>query len=148
MACCHQATNHYLSQCWTSYVAIWLGHNELMTYCWRHQAITWTLLINHQWGLVAFTWEHFHKKCSWYLSLIWILKSSIWDNSHIAQGPMSYSCDAQFWMSIMALPLGLSSEPKKYHIELLGSSSCIQMFNSLRPSDAYMRRKTDHHRFR
>ena len=30
------------------------------------------MLANHQWGLAAFTWGQFHRKCSWYLCLIWV----------------------------------------------------------------------------
>ena len=32
------------------------------------------ILTNHKWGLVAFTWEQFHRKCPRYLSLIWVWK--------------------------------------------------------------------------
>ena len=45
MACCLMAPSHYLNQCW---------------------------LINHQWGLVAFIWGQFHRKCSRYKYLIWV----------------------------------------------------------------------------
>ena len=30
------------------------------------------VLTNHQWGLVAFNWGQSHRKCSRYLSLVWI----------------------------------------------------------------------------
>ena len=61
MACCLTAPSHYLNQCST----------------------------NHQWGLVAFTWEQFHRKCSRYLCLKWTSKLLIKDCSCNYQGPMS-----------------------------------------------------------
>ena len=52
-----------------------------------------SVLINHQWGHVAFTWGQFHRKCSKYLSLIWVWKWLIQHSSHrpahSSQGPMS-----------------------------------------------------------
>ena len=30
------------------------------------------MLTNHKWGLLAFTWRQFHRKCSKLLSLIWL----------------------------------------------------------------------------
>ena len=39
------------------------------------------MLTNHQWGLVAFTWGKFHRKCPRYVSLLWVWK--------ISQGLMS-----------------------------------------------------------
>ena len=43
-----------------------------------------------RWDIVSFTWRQFHRKCSRYLSLIWVWKSIIQDYSHISQGPMSW----------------------------------------------------------
>ena len=41
---------------------------------WQHQAISSAepMLTYHQWGIVAFTWGQFYRKCSRYLSLIWV----------------------------------------------------------------------------
>ena len=39
---------------------------------WKPQASA--VLTNHQWGLVAFTWRRFHRKCSKYVSLVWVWK--------------------------------------------------------------------------
>ena len=47
------------------------------------------MLTSHQWSLVAFIWKQFHRKCSRYLSLIWVWKLLIWYLSGISQGPMS-----------------------------------------------------------
>ena len=47
MAFCLTVQSHYLNQRW---------------------------LITTKWGLVAFTWEQFHRKCSRHLSLVWVWK--------------------------------------------------------------------------
>ena len=39
------------------------------------------LLTYHNWGFLAFTWGQFHRKCSRYLSLIWLRKLLIWDQT-------------------------------------------------------------------
>ena len=48
------------------------------------------VLINLQWSLVAFTWQHFHKKWSRYLCLIRVWKCPIQDYSHLSLGPMRW----------------------------------------------------------
>ena len=58
MACCLTAPSHYLEP----------------------------MLINLQWSSVAFIWGQFCRKCSWYLSLIWVWKLLIQDLSPISQG--------------------------------------------------------------
>ena len=42
-----------------------------------------------KWGFVAFSWGQFHRKCSRYLSLIWVwrLVDVLQDYWHISQGP-------------------------------------------------------------
>ena len=62
MACCLTAPSHYLNQCW-------LIMSEL---------------------LGAFTWGQFHRKCSRYLSLIWVLNTLIQGYSCIYQRPMGW----------------------------------------------------------
>ena len=49
--------------------------------------ITCYILI--QWGLVAFSWEQFHRKHSIYLWLVWVWKLQIWDYSCIRHGAMT-----------------------------------------------------------
>ena len=54
-----------------------------MFFFWRHQAITWANVENHQWGLVSCIWGGFHRK--W--SLLRFRKSLISAYSRISQGP-------------------------------------------------------------
>ena len=41
------------------------------------------------WGIVAFAWGQFHRKCSRHLSLMWVWKLLIQGDSSISWGPMS-----------------------------------------------------------
>ena len=43
-----------------------------------------SMLTNHQWDLVAFTWGYFDRKCLRYLSLIWVSKLLIWNYCQIS----------------------------------------------------------------
>ena len=56
---------------------------------WWHQTISWTMMLNHQWGLVAFTWGQFNKKCLRYLSLIWFWKLYEWTARQQLKSPQS-----------------------------------------------------------
>ena len=56
---------------------------------WWHQTISWTMMLNHQWGLVAFTWGQFNKKCLRYLSLIWFWKLYEWTARRQLKSPQS-----------------------------------------------------------
>ena len=102
MAWCHQATSHYLSQCWPRPMSPfdvtrpeWVNSLQPSGAIWRHrtwstliQVMAWCLmapsyhlnkcwLINHQWSLVAFTWGQVCRKCSRYLSLIWLKMTNL-----------------------------------------------------------------------
>ena len=50
-------------------------------------------LTNHKWGLLAFTWEKFHIKCSRDLMCVW--KLLIQDYSYIIQEPMSQNSNVK-----------------------------------------------------
>ena len=47
---------------------------QIMTCCLMTPSRYLKQCCNHQWGLVAFTWEDFHRKCWGYLSFIWVWK--------------------------------------------------------------------------
>ena len=50
-----------------------------------------SMLTNHQWGVLAFTWGQFYRKCWGYLFLIWIWKWLIYNYSCLSQDKMSYN---------------------------------------------------------
>ena len=57
--------------------------DQVMACCLMAPKPMWT---NHQWGLVAFSWGQFHRKCSRYLSSIQIRKLPIQDYSCMSRG--------------------------------------------------------------
>ena len=61
--CHHMASD----RCRSTLVQVWFA-------AWQQQAITERMLISHQWGTMAFTWEQIHCKCSSYYSVIWVWK--------------------------------------------------------------------------
>ena len=87
-AWCHQATSHYLSQCWPRCLSPYgIIRPQWVHSLWPCDAISWhyrsrltlaqvlpdgtkplpePMLTNHQSGLLAFTKGKFHKKCSRY----------------------------------------------------------------------------------
>ena len=52
-------------------------------------AITWIMLTNHMWCLLASTWGQFHREYSRYMSLIWDSKLIIQFYNYIFLGPVS-----------------------------------------------------------
>ena len=58
MVCCPQATNHYLSQCWPIYVAIWrhfpLWINDVI---WLRRSLS--ILVHARTKLPLFCWQYF-----------------------------------------------------------------------------------------
>ena len=102
MAWCREATSHYLNPCWPrsmspygvtrpQWVNLFWPH-DVIWHQWRHMAsrnnigsgkgwftasnkpIPQPMLTNNHWGLVAFTWGQFHRKCSRHLFLLWVWK--------------------------------------------------------------------------
>ena len=69
--------------CLTSY-RVNIGSGNSLLSGGRSKPLPGPVLTTHQWGLVAFTWGQFYRKCC--LSLIWIWKFLL---SHISQRSMS-----------------------------------------------------------
>ena len=49
---------------------------------WWHPPLHEPMLTYHQWGLVAFTWDQFYKKCSWTQSALHLPEINFTRNAH------------------------------------------------------------------
>ena len=79
---CSQSQNHWLAKHWSLLLnslsptdTVWRYRSESTsphTIIYYSKLFRQPALTNHQWDVVAFTWEQFHKNDTRYLSLVWL----------------------------------------------------------------------------